>query len=373
MKKFLALILVASMVAVTVRAEPPKYKVEAKTLPSFKIFMSETDNDRKDLPIIEYDGINGYKFYKLEQYAGKNNSVKYRIALDANKKPIQLLTNSKGFYDNLYTTFYRGNNKFFVANDNAEIKQLIVFFPQKGDQFSQSLAYAEFMFFSEKADKNYQNRLGSTNPFKVSSGKICYIDDCFQIEWRSLDSKNSVIRREAINPDNFYMEKSIPGLQSMLPIYYYSNLKYGDGFVTLTQNSIKYSICGNTFDMRYPVETKNDTTFMDFFELLGLLNCKYKGVRIDNEKGTSFVYTGNRLSDDNWKKQINVISLEVQTGTQDYRVNDEKKQFSIAPYIVTKNGWSLMVPLKEVCDALKAKVIYRPLDGTILIARFFEN
>ncbi|NTU60747.1 MAG: hypothetical protein HGA95_00200 [Caldiserica bacterium] len=178
-----------------------------------------------------------------------------------------------------------------------------------------------------------------------------------------------VTRRQAINPDAYKPKyNEIPGLDASLNMGYRFYRNYCKGFVLCAKNAKSYSVNGKTFDHSGFVSLINNTTFVDFFMLLSMLNCEYTYIKPQNGKGLAYQYVAYRLFKIR-DKGVETIKLLVSVDSAEYELNGVKGKFASIPFWKSD---TIMVPLKEVCEALKAKVIYRPLDGTILISRFFE-
>ena len=375
MKKILVLILIASMASVVVNAEPPKYKIEAKTLPSFDVFIKSKlpDPQRDAFPFIKYNPENGYQFFSVERVPGEEDFV-FRLSLDAKGQPKKLLPSEKNFYVNLYHGLrYGGVSRFLKGSSLSESICLTIFFPLMVDEvFNERINYFSSVLFKDSSRSKIPVT-GENNGKYWKPGTVCFCDESFQIEWREVtNNKQIVTRREAVNPDLVAKLSEIPGLEEMLPEQYMFYTNQGKGFVRAQLMSKKVEIDGKPYEIPNAIGFDGKTSFVDFELLLDWLFCPMTHERI-SETGNKFSYSGFRITADDEKEKYSILFITLAPGRIDYIANGESKQFKEKPYIENRFGYSIMVPLKEVCDALKAKVIYRPLDGTILIARFFEN
>lgn len=348
---------------------------EENALPSYKIYLTnyyKSDPIRDKLPIIEYDGQNGYSIYKTETYVTDKKNESIRLSLSKDNKPILLKFADKDYYTNLFNTIYYAPSPYFIGDDSLEFITLVAFLPEKKINEYETDCAVEAKYFPKDSLKVCKRSIWGGNNTKITQGAICYIDSSYNVEWRELKNGSLVVtKREAINPDDYRLNiNKIPGLKNTNSIYYYPSCKFGNGFVRMKPGSDLYYLNGQQYDFNpntdklIPILIKNNTTFIDFHFLLGLLNCQYMTGSTDN-------YIGQRLYKDKQNNKISILSIDLSADKRAYSVCDDEKEFTIAPYWLYQHG-SLMVPLKEVCEALQAKVIYRPHDGTILISRFFE-
>lgn len=348
-------------------------KIEPKTLPPFKVFI-----DDQTVPIIEYNGVNGYSIYKVTPPTNGGGYIK--PILDKDGKPILLKMTDPDYYDNLFNTFFYGCGKYVQADDpSIESIILTIYFPERKDVLGDMLCGGEFRYYTKKSDKSAKIMGLGVNYNNFKAGTICYIDNNFQIEWRIPQNNNLVVsRREAINPDDYLLKKTteIPGITSMKTVYYsYSASVYGIGYAKMKPgsdlyylNGIEYDFVPNT-DKVLPIETKNGKTMVDYGFLIGIINCAKQTMILEDDSGTRKAIQLLRLFFDKEKDKVLTLNVSFEFGNKKYYDNGQIKYFTVAPY---GSNAGVMVPLKEVCEALQAKVIYRPHDGTILISRFFE-
>lgn len=369
MKKILLLIVVASLVTVVVRAEPPKYKIEAKTIPPFKIFLTnsyEPDPARDSLPVVEYEPKTGYTVYKTEKYEPKMFHESYRLSLDKDGKPIKALLTDKDYYESLYKAFHSIPSPYFVGDANTEFITITIIYPPSKTLAAKALTNE---FFKKGVHNSYSRPLYMQNPFPPKNGAICYLDSNFQIEWwERRNNQHFVTRREAINPDSFDNWDEVPGLSESLVMGYRFYRNRCLGYIQCAGNSKTYTVNGRTFRHENLVVTKGNTAFIDYYMLSTMLACEYDSVATKEGNSNSYHYMTYRLYKE--KYTVKTITLKIKSGTADYQLDGVDGRFSAAVYSTSS---TIMVPLKEFCNVLKAKVIYRPLDGTILIARFFED
>lgn len=376
MKKIFALMLVLSLFGVVVKAEPVKHKIETRTLPSFQIFAEDADSLRQNMPIIEFEGKNGFSLFRFEKYIDSKGSASFRLMLDKKSKRVALKITDKDYFDQLYNIFVFTSNKYFVSNSPMSQLAVTAFFGERVD-FSDTLVNCcTSVIYKKDLDKQskYIVIRDKSTPFKT--GTICFIDDSFQIEWcEPSNGSMKTIRREAINPDDYNDYNIIPGLDRMLTTEYkVSSSNYAIGYIELTPGSDIYYLNGDKFDYNWntdllvPIQTKNSKSMVYYYFLEKLLFCQ----NLTINKYVDGIFFGEqiqRLYYDKEKKEIRVLKVSFFAGSKKYENNGKIMDFLVAPY---DSNVGLMVPLKEVCEALKAKVIYRPLDGTILISRFFE-
>jgi hypothetical protein len=378
MKKISILLLLITLffVSLVVNAEPTKYKIEAKTLSSFQIYMEDSDPIRKALPIIEFDGVKGHRLYRFEKYS-INGIVSYRLYLDKQGKREELRISDKDYQDQIYYIFTCQPNMSFVGDNSINKIALVAYFDERADFSNTTFDYCRLLIFNKRLNQRQKLTCGNNREYIFPSGSICYIDDKYQIEWREPINNNMVVtRREAINPDDFSPMYKIPGLSDISSGNYKSNAIYGTGYVKVTANSDLFSINGIQYDFNpntdqlIPILAVNGKTMVCHEFLRNLLNTQSQYLPSILVKGSRDVEIQRLYYDRNTSKIV-TLTVRINDASKKYIDNGITKEFSAMPYYANSVG--IMVPLKEVCDALKAKVIYRPLDGTILIARFFEN
>lgn len=370
MKKLLVLVLLASTMTFAVSAESPKYRIEAKTIPAFKIFIENNytpDPARDNLPLVEYEPKTGYTVYKTEKYEPKQNCGDYRLSLDKEGKPIKALPTDKDYYESLYKAFHSVQSTYFVGDVNTEFITITIIYPP-----SNTLAAKAFTgkYYKKGVANNYGiSPLHMQNVFPPKNGAFCYLDSNFQIEWwERKGNEHFVTRREAINPDMLEDWHSMPGLDGSMTMEYRSYMNRCKGYIQCADKAKTYIVNGKIVQHERFVVVKEGTAFVDYFMLLSMLGCEYESSYTKVQNTNIYHYTSYRLYKE--KYTVKTTALTITEGSVDYKLDGVDGKFTA---IMGTANSTIMVPLKQFCNALKAKVIYRPLDGSILIARFLEK
>jgi hypothetical protein len=344
------------------------------TVNDFKVYLYDSkypDKQREKFPIIKYSSENGYEIYRIERIS-ESSGCNYRIVLDKNNNPIMLNNGDRDYLAQVKLTLSVGSFKYFISKGPQQAITL-GFFTQSDGLNPNSCSFTTFYAIDVK--QNYKNINGNHTKLKFNDGSITYIDDLFQIEWRELNnSKYKITRSESINPDQFTYSE-IPGLPEILSTSYKTTKKYAKGYLSLSSTDKKYSINGQQFtyndnSTKSAIVNINNSLYIDMFFLCNALNCEYERINME-ENNKKYTFRICRLYKEK-RTDVKVIDLYINDGQAYYKINNDEGSFKIKP-IWNNHYYVLLVPLREFCSLIKANILYRPLDKSILISRFIEN
>jgi hypothetical protein len=258
----LTIMMSITALALTVIAEddkpPIKAPFEAFTI-QYLVDTGNHDTERDNVPSVEYDPDNGWKFYRVELDPGKDPDGynKYRLVLDNNGKRIPInLRNDRDIHQQLNMIFddkvsFQANADFAV--DNFTINHYC--HPQQeGECGSHSLAYTKSIKFSkEEAGQYYKGgvfavscheNVGKT--FNPRIGTIQIFDENLQFEqWDLHYSGYQLSKREALNPALLPSEHDILGLGSIRG--YLLDFESNINMTTMNKSVIEFFIEKDTF------------------------------------------------------------------------------------------------------------------------------
>lgn len=192
--------------------------------------------------------------------------------------------------------------------------------------------------------------------------RIVYADRDLNFQVREIDDKGcEVVFQKSINPDidDFL---NYPTIEEMIDYGYFLGFRSGKGYLSIKPNTSEYIHTGKKYKSEHYPKLINNKLFVHAQWLVEQMGGTVE--RDDNySKRNIFKRTYEPLGF-NDKEQLEIV-LNDNEDVVTY--NNVKYKLSAKP-IFEKNY--TMMPLRDLCELLKVRLIYQPISNTYLIQRF---
>lgn len=196
-------------------------------------------------------------------------------------------------------------------------------------------------------------------PYFPDHLSMIYSDKDMSYQVRQLDDKGcSVVYQKSVNPDidevfdDFFMYE-------MVDSGYWGNEELGKGYLSLSPNKKEFTSNGKTSTLDYYPKIVNNKLFVYSQWFIPQVYGCIAHVSADE-------YVINRL----YQKpggSIKLIDFHFVRGEDTVTMNGKKFKLSAMPIC---EEYYIMMPLRDLCELLKVRLIYQPISNTYLIQRF---
>jgi|GEM_PF-5587993 len=361
--------------------------ISFKVVPKSVLYGNKEDLSKLP-PIIEYDE-NGPVFYDVDRC---NN---YKIPkTDSSYKSIKISTSDPDYIDKSIGTINYVNWMPILDND---IESLLKYSDRiiSSDRrcrivvTKNTYPYIVSLGLLVEPKLIYRITLSSSNVNRIINsrdtckdfsnqalGSFFFIDSDYNYEiWRFEDSQLKLQTRLALNPDDIVLyKKENPTLEQFLSAIQveardFSSTFYdkvNGGFIWNKISELKSKVNGKTVNMPLPLEYKDGILMCPFLWFIKQLDSTTETSYANGQTTIDKVF---RFYDDNDDYKMHETDTHIVLNVEKSKIliNNLPIDLSIAPY--EKNG-ELMVPLEDICKYLGAEYHFRPIDNSVLIARF---
>lgn len=192
-----------------------------------------------------------------------------------------------------------------------------------------------------------------------NSLSFIYADNDLNYQVREInDNGCNVIFENSINPDTDDMSNYI-NIKRMVDSKYLGNTELGKGYLSLSPNKKEFTSNGKTSTLDYYPKIVNNKLFVYAQWFIPQVYGCIAHVSADE-------YVINRL----YQKpggSIKLIDFHFVRGEDTVTMNGKQYKLSAMPIC---EEYYIMMPLRDLCELLKVRLIYQPISNTYLIQRF---
>lgn len=284
--------------------------------------------------------------------------------LNSDNKQVQLFAYDQEFASKLILTLNPTILASIEENQKDEpIRKLLVGI-KKDEGWNYSFYTSKVI--NNKKDK-YTNWISTKTNLKEESqglslpkSSIFAFDNDFNFQILKYTGKDfETIKTEAINPDFYYVHE-IPYGEKMDEIPYKGG--YYEGYIWMKTFSNKVCVWKEYEEIPHPllILSENNQPAVDMYSLARFM--------LTPTSGDMKTHTFHRLYKFYSSRPVEYITVTFELGKNYAIVNGERKELEFAPF---EKDDIFYVPLRDLCNFIKAPCHYRTTDNTALVARFF--